>query len=154
MNNAIHNLQVWARRFNVTFDTAKAQETLDRVFPGSAYLGPLALVLRKVIRDRSTITDDDGARNIAYYVACGLTAVSRGEFTSGEHALTIMAKALEARNLPDAQYVEINCSAMRYSLEAVALFTEALQLRAKSNTPRPSGSQLIANMIAARCRGY
>lgn len=154
-NPAMHNLTVWKRRFNVVFeDPARAQATLDKYFKGSVYVGPLAMVLRKVIAERSAIEDVQAARCVAYYVACGVAAVVRGESTSGASALEIMAKALQdKKQVSEADKLIISRHAMQHSLATVALMAEALTLRSAEKQQAASGTD-IARVVIRKARGY
>ena len=70
---ALTNLRLWVMRFKLeNFDFESAISTLDKHFVGSGFTGPLAVVLREVIRSRNAIEDREVLKGVAYAVACGV----------------------------------------------------------------------------------
>lgn len=93
---AAHNLAVWTKRMGVELDITKALEDTQRVFPGSDYLGPLAVVVSKMLRDECPDMAQAARRSIAIWAAAGVEAVAKGKFESGTHMATIANRALAA----------------------------------------------------------
>ena len=70
---ALTNLRLWVMRFKLeNFDFESAISTLDKHFVDSGFTGPLAVVLREVIRSRNAIEDREVLKGVAYAVACGV----------------------------------------------------------------------------------
>ena len=70
---ALTNLRLWVMRFKLgNFDFESAISTLDKHMPDSEFTGPLAVVLREVIRSRNAIEDREVLKGVAYAVACGV----------------------------------------------------------------------------------